>query len=102
MPTPIDPIHPGTFLRQELLEPLHLSQHAVARATGLPTSRINQILLGRRSVSAETDLRLCRYFGLSHGYLLRWQATYDQQIAERDLGAQIDREVMPLELAESV
>ena len=98
--TPLEPIHPGTFLRAELLEPLHLSQHAIARATGLPVSRINQIILGRRSISAETDLRLCRYFGFSHGYFLRWQATYDQQVAERDFGDLIDREVIPREMAE--
>ena len=94
----VDPIHPGTFLRIELMEPLQLSQHGLAKATGLPTSRINQIVLGRRSISAETDLRLCRYFGLSHGYFLRWQATYDQQIAERDLGDLINKEVVPREL----
>ena len=66
----IGPFHPGTFLRVELLEPQQLSQHGLAMATGLPTSRINQIVLGRHSISAETDLRHCRYFGLSHGYFL--------------------------------
>ena len=95
----VPPIHPGTYLHDELLAELHVSQNALAKATGIPVSRINQIVLGRRSVSAETDLRLCRYFGLSHGFFLRWQARYDQLVAERDHGAEVEAEVTPLELA---
>lgn len=87
----IGPFHPGTFLRVELLEPQQLSQHGLAMATGLPTSRINQIVLGRHGISAETDLRHCRYFGLSHGYFLHWQTTYDRQAAKRDLATSSPR-----------
>lgn len=91
----VPPIHPGVFLRDELMEPLNISQNALARATGIPVSRINQIVLERRSISAETDLRLCRYFGLSHGYFLRWQATYDLRMAELALWNRIAQEVTP-------
>ena len=94
----IPPIHPGAYLRDELMAEMHISQNALAKATGIPVSRINQIVLERRSVSAETDLRLCRYFGLSHGFFLRWQARHDQLIAERDHGAEIDATVTPHDL----
>ena len=92
---PVPPIHPGAFLREELMEPLGISQNALARATGIPVSRINQIVLGKRSITAETDLRLCRYFSLSHGYFLRWQGSYDLRTAELALGKKIAREVAP-------
>jgi len=92
--------HPkvSDFLRDDLMAPLALSQTAVAKAAGIPLARINQILLGKRSISAETDLRLCRLFGLSDGYFLRWQTTQDLAAAKDALGAKLEQ-VKPLAAA---
>jgi addiction module HigA family antidote len=92
---PVPPIHPGRFLREELMKPLAISQNALAKATGIPVSRINQIVLERRSITAETDLRLARYFGMTPGYFLRWQASFDLRTAEMAMGKVIKREVRP-------
>ncbi len=81
----------SAFLRDELMEPLGLTQTAVAKAAGIPLARLNQILLGKRGISAETDLRLCRLFGLSEGYFLRWQTTQELAQAKDHLGAKLDR-----------
>ena len=86
------------FLRDELMEPLGLTQTAVAKAAGIPLARLNQILLGKRGISAETDLRLCRLFGLSDGYLMRWQTSQELAHAKDTLGAKLDR-VKPLKAA---
>jgi antitoxin HigA-1 len=89
--------HPtvSDFLRDELMAPLGLTQTAVAKAAGIPLARLNQILLGKRSISAETDLRLCRLFGLSDGYFLRWQTSQELAQAKDQLGTKLDR-VKPL------
>lgn len=86
------------FLRDELMEPLGLTQTAVAKAAGIPLARLNQILLGKRGISAETDLRLCRLFGLSDGYLMRWQTSQELAQAKDTLGTKLDR-VKPLKAA---
>ena len=86
------------FLRDELMEPHGLTQTAVAKAAGIPLARLNQILLGKRGISAETDLRLCRLFGLSDGYLMRWQTSQELAQAKDTLGAKLDR-VKPLKAA---
>jgi addiction module HigA family antidote len=78
--------HPGEILRLEFLEPLSLSQNALAHAIGVPANRINEIVRGRRSVTADTDLRLGRFFGLSEGYWLRLQNDYDVLEAKRKAG----------------
>jgi antitoxin HigA-1 len=85
--------HPtvSDFLRDELMGPLGLTQTAVAKAAGIPLARLNQILLGKRSISAETDLRLCRLFGLSDGYFLRWQTSQELAQAKDQLGAKLSR-----------
>lgn len=83
--------HPGEILQEEFLEPLGLSQNALAQAIGVPSNRINELVRGRRGVSADTDLRLGRYFGLSEGYWLRLQNTYDMMEARRASGKIIDR-----------
>jgi antitoxin HigA-1 len=85
--------HPtvSDFLRDELMAPLSLTQTAVAKAAGIPLARLNQILLGKRSISAETDLRLCRLFGLSDGYFLRWQTAQELARAKDKLGAKLNR-----------
>lgn len=69
--------HPGEILLKEFLEPLDLSQTGLANAVGVPPRRINEIVLGKRAVTADTDLRLARYFGMSEGFFLGLQADYE-------------------------
>lgn len=83
--------HPGEILQEEFLEPLGLSQNALAQAIGVPANRINEIIRGRRGITADTDLRLARFFKLSEGYWLRLQNTYDMMEARRDVGKDIGK-----------
>jgi len=85
-------VHPGEMLVEEFLKPLGLTQTRLSADTGLPLARINQICLGKRSITADTDLRLCRYFGLSEGWWLRLQTHYDLEVAKRELGPRLTRE----------
>lgn len=78
--------HPGEILLEEFLKPLALSQNALARAVHVPPRRINEIVLGQRGVSADTDLRLARYFGLSEGFFLSLQAEFDLMQRRREIG----------------
>jgi addiction module HigA family antidote len=78
----VNPITPGEMLREEFLLPMGLSQYRLAKEIGVPAQRIGEIVAGRRSITADTDLRLCRFFGLSKGYWLRAQAAYDTEVAE--------------------
>lgn len=87
-------ITPGELLRDEFLVPMGISQYRLAKETGIPAQRIGQIVLGRRSVTADTDLRLCRFFGLSDGYWLRAQAAYDIEVARRKLEPEL-RKIKP-------
>ena len=90
----LKPITPGDLLREEFLVPLGLSQYRLAREIGVPAQRIGQIVAGKRAISAETDLRLCRFFGLSNGYWLRAQAAHDSELAEAKLAAVL-RKIRP-------
>jgi antitoxin HigA-1 len=81
---------PGEILSEEFLRPLALSQTALARALGVPPRRINEIVLGKRSVTADTDLRLTRYFGLTPGFFLGLQADYDLMARRREIGDEIE------------
>jgi len=81
----LDPITPGEILVEELLIPMGLSQYRLAKEIGVPAQRISEIVAGKRSITSDTDLRLCRFFGLSNGYWLRSQAAYDTEVAERIL-----------------
>ena len=85
-------VHPGEMLVEEFIKPLGLTQTRLAAETGLPLARINQICLGKRSITADTDLRLCRYFGLSEGWWLRLQTHYDLEMAKRALGSRLAKE----------
>jgi addiction module HigA family antidote len=69
--------HPGEILLEEFLKPMALSQNRLARAVGVPPRRINELVLGKRAVTADTDLRLARYFGISEGFFLGLQTDYD-------------------------
>lgn len=89
------PIHPGEVLREEFLDPLGLTAHALAQALRVPAPRVNDIVRERRGVSPDTALRLARHFGTTPQFWLNLQASYDLKIAMREAGAKIEREVEP-------
>ncbi|WP_319420409.1 HigA family addiction module antitoxin [Pleurocapsa sp. FMAR1] len=76
----------GEILKEEFLEEIKISQNALAKAINVPSNRIHAIINGTRGVTADTDLRLCRFFGLSEGYFLRLQNAYELMEAKRKLG----------------
>jgi addiction module HigA family antidote len=78
--------HPGEILMEEFLRPMGLSQTALARAVGVPPRRINEIVLAKRAISADTDLRLARYFGVSDGFFLQLQTDHDLLARRRKIG----------------
>jgi antitoxin HigA-1 len=80
--TKLKPLPPGELLQEEFLTPMKLSRYRLAKEIGVPAQRIGEIVAGHRAVTADTDLRLCRFFGLSNGYWLRAQAAYDTEVAE--------------------
>ena len=81
----LKPVTPGELLKEEFLIPMGLSQYRLAKEIGVPPQRIGEIIAGRRTVTADTDLRLCRFFGLSNGYWLRAQAAHDIEVAESSM-----------------
>lgn len=81
----LKPVTPGELLREEFLVPMGISKYRLAKEIGVPAQRIGDIVAGKRGITADTDLRLCRFFGLSNGYWLRAQATHDTEVAERTL-----------------
>ncbi|MGB6133272.1 MAG: HigA family addiction module antitoxin [Acidobacteriaceae bacterium] len=89
------PLHPGEMLREEFMKPLGLSANALALALRVPVTRISEIVNERRSVTADTALRLARYFRMSPGFWLRLQTQYDLEVAEDESAAAIRREVQP-------
>ena len=86
-------VHPGEVLREEFLIPLKPSQNQVARDINVPPRRINEIVLEKRTVTADTALRLARYFGTSERFWLGLQADYDLEEARRSLGDRLEKEV---------
>jgi antitoxin HigA-1 len=82
--------HPGEILAVEFMQPMRLSQNALARALRVPPRRINELVHGKRAVSADTDLRLARYFGLSEGFFLGLQVDYDLMRRKREIAAELD------------
>ena len=86
-------IHPGEILLQEFLIPMEISQNRLARDVGLPPRRINEIVHGKRAVTADTALRLARYFGTSEAFWMGLQADYELEEARERLGDRLDREV---------
>ncbi len=87
----LEPITPGEILLEEFLKPMGLSQYRLAKEIDVPAQRISQIVGGKRSITADTDLRLCRFFGLSNGYWLRAQAAHDTEVTERMLGPLLEK-----------
>jgi addiction module HigA family antidote len=81
--------HPGEILMEEFLKPMELSQTALAHAIGVPPRRINEIVLGKRAVTADTDLRLARYFKMSDGFFLGLQTDYELMQRRREIGDEL-------------
>jgi len=93
----MEPIHPGEILSEEFLKPLNISQYRLAKDISVPARRINEIVHGKRSVTADTALRLSRYFGLSERFWLNLQSRYDLEIEKDRLKGRIEEEVKVLE-----
>jgi addiction module HigA family antidote len=89
---------PGEMLLADFIEPMGLSQNGLARAIGVPPRRINEIVLGKRSITADTDLRLARFFGISEGFWLGVQADYDLLQRRREIAGELD-EIRPRGMA---
>jgi len=94
----LPPVHPGEILLHDFMEPLGLSQYALAKAIGVTPMRVSQIVRGQRAVTADTALRLSRYFGTRPGWWLDLQSYYDLEIAADELEARIARTVKPCTL----
>ena len=92
----LSPIHPGEVLLEEFIKPMNLSQNRLAIDIGVDARRINEIVLGKRSITADTALRLARFFGNSPQFWLGLQTQYDLDITEDQLGKRLEREVRPL------
>jgi addiction module HigA family antidote len=88
-------IHPGEILLEEFLKPMELSQNRLAREIGVPPRRINEIVLGKRTITADTALRLARYFGVSESFWMGLQADYDLEETRQQLGERLKTEVHP-------
>ena len=95
----LSPIPPGEVLFEEFIKPMNLSQNRLAIDIGVDARRINEIVLGKRAVTADTALRLSRFFGNSPQFWLGLQTQYDLDVAEDLLGKRLDREVRPLVMA---
>ncbi len=95
MPRKMAPIHPGEILLEEFLEPLGISQYRLAKDVSVPPRRINDIVHGTRAITADTALRLARYFGTSERFWLNLQTRYDLEMERDRLGARLDKEVLP-------
>lgn len=95
-PKKIPPIHPGEVLLEDFLRPLGVSRYRLAKDTGLPQTRIGEIVRGRRAVTADTALRLGRFFGTSAEFWMNLQARYDLEVTRDALGNRLLRDVNPL------
>ena len=89
----IAPIHPGEILLEELLKPMDISQYRLAKAMSVPARRINEIVHGKRSITADTALRLSKYFGMSDRFWMNLQTRYDLELEKDRLGTRLDKEV---------
>jgi addiction module HigA family antidote len=89
----LSPIHPGEVLLEDFMKPLELTQYQLAKDIGVTPIRISQIVRGERSISVDTAMRLARYFGTSAAVWMRLQVRYDLEVAEKDMGDRIRREV---------
>jgi addiction module HigA family antidote len=92
------PTHPGEVLLEEFIKPMNLSQNRLTIDIGVDARRINEIVLGKRAITADTALRLSRFFGNSAQFWMGLQTQYDLDVAEDQLGRRLEREVRPLEM----
>ncbi len=97
--TTLPPVHPGEILREDLMRPLGISINRLARDLRVPVTRISEIVNSRRGISADTALRLSRYFGSTPEFWMNLQAAYDLEVAERETKREIERDVHPREVA---
>ena len=91
----LDPVTPGELLWEEFMSPMGLTRYRLAKEIDVPAQRIGDIVNGKRAITADTDLRLCRFFGLSDGYWLRAQAAHDTEVASAELADELER-IQPL------
>jgi addiction module HigA family antidote len=91
----LKPVSPGEMLAEEFLKPLGMSNYRLAKEIGVPAQRIGAILSGQRAITADTDLRLCRFFGLTDGWWLRLQAGYETEVARSSLARDLAK-IKPL------
>ncbi len=89
----LHPVHPGEVLLEEFLKPMGISQNRLALNIGVPARRINEIVLGKRGITADSALRLAKFFGTSAQFWTGLQSQYDLDVAEEELGGRLDREV---------
>ena len=95
----LPPIHPGEILLEEFLKPMGISQYRLAKDTGVSPRRINEIVHGKRAVTADTALRLARYFGTSERFWMNLQSSYELELEKDRLGSRLAKEVHPLDRA---
>ncbi len=91
----IPPVHPGEILKADFLEPLGLGVNALSQVIGVPRTRLNDVVLGRRGITADTAMRLARYFRVSAQFWMNLQTHYELELAEEAYGRRLDREVRP-------
>lgn len=91
----LPPVHPGEILRADFLEPLGLNANSLSKAIKVPRARLNDIIRGKRGVSADTAMRLARYFGVSAQFWMNLQSHYELEMAELALGDRLGREIRP-------
>ncbi len=92
----LPPVHPGEILSEEFLKPLKISQYRLAKEISVPARRINEIVLGKRAITADTALRLSRYFGLSERFWMNLQARFALETEKDSLGDRLEKEVRAL------
>ena len=95
----LDPVHPGEILQKEFLEPMGLSQNKLAMFLRVPARRVNEIVLGKRGITADTALRLSQYFGMSAQFWLGLQMDYELDVAEDAIKSKIEKEITPMSAA---
>jgi len=93
------PIHPGEILLEEFLQPMGITQYRLAKDVNVPARRINEIVLGKRSITADTALRLARYFGMTEQFWMNLQTRYDLELEKDRLGPRLREEVQPVRAA---
>ena len=93
------PVHPGEILQKEFLQPMSLSQNKLAISVRVPARRVNEIVLGKRGITADTALRLAQYFGMSAQFWLGLQMDYELDVAEGALKSRIEKEIIPMSAA---